>query len=181
MVLDKSDRFNNHSIPPENAQHGAAENAGAVDESDDARSGPAAIHDLQRQYDELREYVGLYLSARIDAIRAAARRTVLSLVTGALVLLVAGSALITATVIGILGIAELIGHLLGDRLWAGYLITGFGLLLIVGLALLVVSSNLKRTSRERTIRKYAKRRQEQRAHFGRDVAGADPSAPRHGE
>ena len=182
MAVDKTDRFSNSSVPPENSSHHASETSSALDDSENERGGPAAVQELQRQYEELLEYVRFYLAARVDTIRVALRRTVLSLVMGTLALFVAGAALATCTVIGILGIANLIGQLLGDRLWAGYLITGFGALLIVGLALLLFSSRLKRTSRERTASKYARRRQEQRARFGRDVAGADPAAARpHGE
>jgi hypothetical protein len=182
MAVDKTDRFSNSSVPPENSSHHAAETSSALDDSENESGGPAAVLELQRQYEELLEYVRFYLAARVDTIRAALRRTALSLVIGTLALFVACAALATCTVIGILGIANLIGQLLGDRLWAGYLITGFGVLLIVGLALLLFSSSLKRTSRERTASKYARRRQEQRARFGRDVGGADPAAARpHGE
>jgi membrane protein implicated in regulation of membrane protease activity len=77
--------------------------------------------------------------------------------------------LITAAVLALLGLAQWIGDALGDRLWAGYLIVGWGLLLLVAAGLAAAMVYLQRRFRTQTVNKYDKRRRNQRARFGHDL------------
>lgn len=137
----------------------------------DETGGPEAFRRLQSQLEELAEYAKLYASARKDAIVATVRNLALLAVAGILALLIGSAMLITAAVIGLIGLAQLIGVALGDRLWAGYLVTGFGLLALVAIAVAVALVVLQRRFRKQTVDKYVKRHKSQRARFGHDVAG----------
>jgi membrane protein implicated in regulation of membrane protease activity len=148
---------------------------------DTDQAGPASARRLQRQLEELDEFARYYLAARLDAILASVRRTAMSLLAAILAVLILAACLVTCAVIVILGLAELVGRMLGDSPGAGYLVTGFGLLIISALALVIVMALVQRSSRERTARKYAQRRHEQKTRFGHDVAEqaeAQRQAPR---
>ncbi len=137
---------------------------------DDAPAGgPEALGRLQAQLEEMAEYARLYASARKDAIVAALRKVALLAAAGIVALLIVTATLVTAAVIALLGLAQLIGAALGDRLWAGYLITGFGLLALVALGLAVSIFAMQRRFHKQTLEKYARRHQAQRARFGHDV------------
>jgi hypothetical protein len=138
---------------------------------DDApRGGPEAIGRLERQFEELVEYLRLYFAARQDALRAALRRWALWLIALAAGLAVLVAAVGAAAVIAILGLAQLVGQSLGDRPWAGYVVTGTGLLAILAAVLAVAMTVLARRFRNKTVEKYARRHREHRARFGRDAA-----------
>jgi hypothetical protein len=68
-----------------------------------------------------------------------------------------------------LGIADLVGQQVG-RPWAGYVITGFGFLALCGLGLVAAVFMLRRSFRKKTMKKYARRHEEQRRRFGHDAA-----------
>lgn len=160
---------NRFDSSPSDASQSATD-SGADDES--LRGGPEAIERLHAQFEELVDYVRLYLSARADALVASLRRLGLWLVVGAVGLVVTFAMLTAAAVIGILGIADLVGQALGERPWAGYVVTGFGLLAIVALGLLAAVLVLRRSFRNQTVEKYARRHREQRTRFGHDAAQA---------
>ncbi len=168
MATNSTDSFPRGPAPPD-------------DTPDADQTGPASARRLQRQLEELDEFARYYLAARLDAILASVRRTAMSLVVAILGVLILAACLVTCAVIAILGIAELVGRMLGDSPGAGYLVTGFGLLVISALALVIVMALVQRSSRERTARKYAQRRHEQKTRFGHDVtdqAEAQRQAPR---
>ncbi len=145
--------------------------ARSPDDADDAqRGGPEAVERLHRQAEELGEYVRHYFAARGDSIRAALRTFGLWLVAGLIGLTVLVAVLSTAAVIAILGVAQLAGQALGDRPWAGYLVTGFGLLAIAAVVLFTAIVILRRRFRKDTVEKYARRHKQQQARFGHDVA-----------
>jgi membrane protein implicated in regulation of membrane protease activity len=152
------------------------------DDTPDAdQAGPATTRRVQRQLEELDEFARYYLAARLDAILVSVRRTAMSLLAAILAVLILAACLVTCAVIAILGLAELVGRMLGDSPGAGYLVTGFGLLVISALALAILMALVQRNSRERTARKYAQRRHEQKTRFGHDVtdqAEAQRQAPR---
>jgi len=133
-------------------------------------TGPEALRRLQAQLEELSEYARLYAAARKDAILASTRNVALWAAAGVVGLVVVSAALVTAAVLGLVGLAQIIGIALGDRLWAGYLITGFGLLLIVALSFAAMIVQVRRRFRKQLVDKYAKRHASQRARFGHDVA-----------
>ncbi len=154
-------------MPVNRFDESAADPADTADEP----KGPEAFHRLERQLEELGEYGRLYLSARADAIVARLRQIGLWAVAAVGGVAILCALLATATVIGVLGLAQLIGQALGERLWAGYLITGFGMLALFVAAIVAAAVILPRRFRSKTVKKYERRHQTQRARFGRDVAG----------
>jgi len=148
-----------------------AGSARSPDHDDDApRGGPEAVERLHRQAEELGEYVRHYFAARGDSIRAVLRKFGLWLVAAIVALTVLVAMLSTAAVIAVLGVAQLAGQALGDRPWAGYLVTGLGLLAIAAVVLFTVIVILRRRFRKDTVEKYARRHRQQKARFGHDVA-----------
>ncbi len=148
--------------------------------ADDQRAGgtgPEAFFRLREQLDELVEYGWTYVSARADAIVVVLRRLGLLAVVALVALVIFCAMLATATVVGIVGLALLVGEALGSA-WAGYAVTGFGLLALTMISLLVGVALLQRRFRRSTKKKYERRHQAQRARFGRDVTGAAGGAQR---
>jgi hypothetical protein len=144
----------------------------ADDTSEDADadgSGPAALGRLEKQWEELIEYVSYYLAVRLDAARSSLWRAAILLAAGLLALAVAGGFLVACVVMGVMGLAQLVGVALGDRPWAGNLVTGFGLLAICALAVAIGMMLVNHRFREKTARRHAQRRAQQRERFGHDV------------
>jgi hypothetical protein len=157
-----------HHLPPKHdgPQQGGPEQGGP---ENGQATGPEAFGQAISQLEELSEYLGLYLSAKLDALLAGVRRFGLVAVAAIVGLLVVSGMLATAGAIAVLGVAQLIGEALGERLWAGYLITGFGLMAVVGAALWGAMRWLARSFRRKTVEKYARRHEAQRARFGHDA------------
>jgi hypothetical protein len=162
----------------------SADDSDATQSARDAHAtdgGPAAIGRLERQLEELGELLSFYVSARFDAIKASLMRNAV-LAGAALVAVVAVAALLGGCLaIGILGLAQLVAGALGDRVWAGYVIIGFGLPLACGLAGWAALVIFSRRQAERTRHKYARRRDEQKTRFGRDVQERADSRQRRGD
>ncbi len=130
--------------------------------------GPEAFRRLQSQLEELSDHARLYASAKKDALTSSVRRAALWMVIGAVAAAIAVSIVVTATVFALLGLAQLIGEALGDLPWAGYLITGGGLLLLLAIGMLVALTWLQSRFRKQTVQKYERRHQAQRARYGHD-------------
>jgi hypothetical protein len=145
------------------------EDASGADADDAREGGPEALRRLQAQLEELGEYARFYASAKKDAILASARKLALLGLAGVAAFAVFCTMLITAAVLALLGLAQWIGDALGDRLWAGYLIVGWGLLLLVAAGFAAAVIYLQRRFRTQTLNKYDKRRRNQRARFGHDL------------
>jgi hypothetical protein len=125
---------------------------------------------LLRSLGELKEYIGYYLSAQGDAVRLKIRQGLAWAVLGIAGGLVGLAALITSVVLLLDGAAEGLAILFGGRLWAGELVTGAIILLVAGIVAYVVVARITKTSRQRIIQKYERRRQKQRVEFGYDVS-----------
>ncbi len=143
------------------------------------RGGPEAVHRLQAQLEELGEHARMYVQARKDAMLATSRKLVLWALAGIIGFAVLCTMLITATVLGMTGLAQVIGVGLGDRAWAGNLIAGFGLLLLVAVGLVVSIRLVQSRFHKQTVKKYAQRHQAQRSRFGHDVGQAGSEAERN--
>jgi hypothetical protein len=130
--------------------------------------GPEVFRRFQSQLEELGDYARLYASAKKDALTSSVRRAALWVAVSLVAAAIAVSTVITATVLALLGLAQLIGEALGDRPWAGYLITGGGLLLLLAIGMLVALTTLQSKFRKQTVQKYERRHQAQRARFGHD-------------
>jgi hypothetical protein len=128
----------------------------------------AVKHSLHA-FAELREYFSYFVAAKLDGIKLSLRRAGIFAALG-IVALLAGSALVvTAVVMVCAGLAQLIAQALDGRAWAGNLIVGLGVLLLVGGGTWFGMSFLTGKSRKWTVKKYELRRTRQRADFGHDV------------
>lgn len=140
--------------------------------------GPEAVRRLQRQLEELGEYARLYASAKKDGIIATIRGAVLWAIVGLTAAAIGLSVLVTAAVLTMLGLAQLIGEALDGQLWAGYLIAGGGLLLLVLAVLVGGVIFLQARFRKQTVKRYAKRHQDQQTRFGHDATERSRAAER---
>jgi hypothetical protein len=135
-----------------------------------AGKGPEAFRQLQAQLEELADYARLYVSAKKDAITCSLRRAAVWAAIGVVAASVAVTTVITSTVLTMIGLSQLIGEALGDRPWAGYLITGGGLILLLAVGTLIALTTLQSRFRKQTVQKYERRHQAQRNRFGHDAS-----------
>ena len=172
--------------PRTGAPRGATDRFGQADRSaatgaavPDEQSPAEALRGIKAHLTELAEYVGYFLSAKADGIKVALRNAGMYAVIG-VIGLIAGSAFVTSTVVLFcVGVAAALTRLFGGRLWAGTLVTAILFMAILAGGILLGMKWLSKSSRERTVRKYASRQQQQRAKFGTDVQSrsADPADP----
>jgi hypothetical protein len=134
-----------------------------------APSEPSPLEPLLSNLAALRSYAEHYLSARVDALKHRVRGAVLALVLGALGLLAAAAALVTAVVLTLRGVAAGLTALLGGRGWAGDLLTGAGILIGTGLGVYFLVRGWIGSSRRKMVHKYERQREHERDAVGRDV------------
>lgn len=145
--------------------------------TDDAarRPGPG-WRDLLERAPELAEYASYYAAVQADRMRVAAQKTAWRIAMGACLGLVGVAAVATAAILVVVGLAGAVGQLFRDAPWAGQLIVGAVLLLIVAAAFGILRTRAAGRMRKGMLEKYAKRQRQQLAKFGRNVgstAGAD--------
>ena len=119
---------------------------------------------------ELKEYFSYYLSAKSDAFKASIRNIGIMAAVGVLALAVAVALVVTATVLLCVGIAQALAVAMHGTTWAGNLIVGGGLLLILFGGAILGSRMLAAAARKRTMQKYELRQSQQRQSYGRSVA-----------
>ncbi|HVR73939.1 MAG TPA: hypothetical protein VMT52_06380 [Planctomycetota bacterium] len=132
-----------------------------------------AFQDLMKDVRELREYAAHFVAAKIDGVKARVRAIVLKAALGLAALLFGAVLVSTGIVILLAGLVNGAAVLFGDRLWAGQLLVGGGLLAVVGgtVSWVLWSS---RQVRKKVKRKYEQRHARQRGQFGHDVHGEVP-------
>jgi membrane protein implicated in regulation of membrane protease activity len=147
------------------------------DPATDQRGPAAHFKAAQRRFDELKEYVSYLIAAKIDAYKLMMLNAAVYGALGVIGLLAGAALVVTAVALTCIGVAEGLAALFGGRPWLGNLVTGVLLLGAVATAALVGLKFLSRQSRQRTLKKYAARQQQQRARFGEDVeqAGQNPA------
>jgi len=143
-------------------QHAGGNGHGTADRAATDETPREALSDAMMRFAELKAYFAQYIAARADGIKLSVRKVVLLAVMGVLGLLVGGAVLVTAAVIIVTGLAQLIGHLLGDRLWAGNLIVGVLVLGLVGLMTWLVVRKMTQASHKATVNRYERRLKQQR-------------------
>src|SRR5687767_9373499 len=126
----------------------------------------------QRRLQELQEYVSYFISAKTDSIKLTVVNGVIYAALGVVGLFAGATLVVTAVVLACIGVAGALAALFGNRPWLGNLITGVLLLGILGAAVVIGLKKLTGASKERTLKKYAARQQQQRAKFGADVEQA---------
>ena len=135
----------------------------------DEQSPAEAFADVKTRVAELTEYAGYFLSAKVDGIKLAIRNAGVYAALGAVGLFAGGALVATAVVLLLRGIAGGLGTLFGGRLWLGELVTAVVFLALIGGGAVFALRRMTAASRERTVKKYESRKQQQRARYGTDV------------
>jgi tetrahydromethanopterin S-methyltransferase subunit G len=128
-----------------------------------------ALKDVSTRLSELGEYVSYYLTAKVDGLKATGRNIGIYAALGVVGLIAASAMIMTLVVLTFVGIAHGIGDLLWDKWWLGDLITGVLFLTLLAVGAMIMMKKLTASSRERTVKKYAARQQQERTQFGTDV------------
>jgi len=134
-----------------------------------ARSGfgpPHPLEGISKHVREIIEYANFYVEARKDMLRATVRGLIWKAVAG----IVAGIAGVTVIIVAVVyllsGIAHGLGRLFGDEFWLGELVTAIVIFLGLIVAGWIALRSINRKARERTMKKYERRQQQQRERFG---------------
>jgi len=141
------------------------------DEAADADTPPSeAFRAAMAQMGELKEYAAQYIAAKADLARLSLRKVMILAMLGILGMFAGAAAIITLVVQVLSGLSQLIASLLGDRAWAGNLIVGGGLLLVLAAVCWLSMHHLSGVWRDSTVKRYERRHAQQRARFdGHDV------------
>lgn len=136
-------------------------------------TGPDALDEAIRHAAEARDYFTYWLAAEADRIKLRLRRAAMWAIVGLAALAIVVAIVMTAAGLLLVGIAELIGNLLGGHPWLGAIITGAGLLLVAGLAIALGLWSWQKSSFEAVRHRFAARRRRQRAKFGHSIEPSD--------
>jgi hypothetical protein len=128
-----------------------------------------AFRAAAEQVGELKAYASQYVAAKLDGVKLSIRRAVLYAALGVVGLIVAIGTVATAAALFVTGLAQAVSALLGGRAWAGNLIIGGGLLLIILGATWFVIQRMFKSSRKATVDRYEQRLQRQRVQHGHDA------------
>jgi hypothetical protein len=120
---------------------------------------------------ELREYVGYFVSAKVDGIKLTFRNIALYAVLGLVAGVVGLGLLVTAAVLLLTGLAGAIGAIFEpDKPWLGALIVGFVVLVGVFVGVWLVMKKVTGASHRATVQRYENRKRDERGQFeGHDV------------
>jgi hypothetical protein len=142
---------------------------------------PDALKLLAKQVRELGAYFSYYAAARADTFKLSLRNTLLGIVLGALGFVALSGLVVTAGWLLLIGLAEGLGVLCGDRAWVGNLLAGT--LLLSGLAAGTSGMLLAhgRAARQRKVEEYEKRQARQATEFGRNVSERAAAAGTNGK
>jgi hypothetical protein len=145
---------------------------GSGQQADPSRAGRnrGSVRFLLRDVQALYAYSLHYLAARTDSIVMRARKILLWVILGCVMLAVGVTALLVAVALVLAGIADGISTLLGGQYWAGALITGVGVLAFFAIVAAVAAWAWIGGSANKTREKYQRRREQQRAAFGEDIS-----------
>jgi hypothetical protein len=117
---------------------------------------------------EIREYVAIYVAARVDALKLVLRQVVLYAVLGIIGLLAAATGVIMAVALLLMGAADGISATIpGHQHWVGDFIVGGSVLALLGVGAYMVAKSVARSSRKLTVEKYESRKRNQRVQSDR--------------
>ena len=139
--------------------------------ADEAERAPAeAFQEFKTHLGELKEYASYYVAAKADGFKASFRNLGLYAALGVVGLLAGGAIVVTAAVQLLTGLAGAIGAIFEpDRPWIGNIVVGFIILAAIGVGTMLFMKKFTAASRERTVKKYESRQQQQRVQYGHDV------------
>jgi len=135
-------------------------------ERGDGHGPPHPLDGVMQRVREVIEYANFYVEARKDVLRAAVRGLIWKAAVGLVGAIAAVAVIIVSAVYLMSGIAHGLGSLFGERYWLGELVTGLAVFLILSGASFFAIKSLTKKARERTIKKYERRQQQQRERFG---------------
>ena len=155
---------------------GAGGRMGDSWEDDPVERSPAdAFKDVGQTLGELLAYAAYYVAAKADGIKASLRNLGMVAVLGIVGLIAGGSIIVTASVLLLTGIAGAISAIFRsdytppDRTWIGEITVGLLVLGGIGVGTILFMKKFTAASRERTVKKYESRQQQQRVQYGHDV------------
>jgi hypothetical protein len=128
-----------------------------------------ALKDAFGQISELRAYAVHYISAKADQIRLTIRKAGIYAVLGIIGLMAGAALVMTAVVLLCVGLAGALSAWIGTGIWAGSLIVGGFVMLVLGAGIGWLLWWFPRASRARTVQKYEDKRRQQQADYGHDV------------
>jgi hypothetical protein len=155
------------------ADDGANSEHDPADASSARPTGPDALQEALHRVGEAREYFTHLVAAEIERVKLRLRTAAAWAVVAITALVLLLAVLVAAAGLLLLGLAELIGNLLGGHTWLGLVVVGGGILLLgtgaVAWALWAWQASAYDAAKER----FAARRRRQQAQFGHSVD--DPS------
>lgn len=145
-----------------------------ADEAGGSHAANGRIHmveELGRQFSELKDYASYYLVAKADQVKLTLRNLGLYAALGVLGALAGAALIITATVLLVQGLAQLVNKPLPYALqpWLGNIVVGLLLLGLVGGGAYWAMNKVFGASRKRTVQKYENRRRQQSVNYGHNV------------
>jgi len=149
---------------------GRLDDAWEADPSIADRAPADAFKQVGDAFGELKEYASYYVAAKADGIKASVRNLGLYAALGIVGLLAGGAIIVTAAVQLLTGLAGAIGAIFEpDRPWVGNIVVGLLILGGIGVGTMLFMKKFTAASRERTVKKYESRQQQQRVQYGHDV------------
>lgn len=118
---------------------------------------------------ELIEFGSYYLTAQVDRLKLTAINVAMFAILGLVVAFVGVAVVLTAGVLLVVGIADMLGALFGGRVWLGQLVTSVVILGAVLAGVFVVFKTVLTQSRKKVVASYEQRKSQQRADLGTDV------------
>ena len=118
---------------------------------------------------EIRDYAGYYAETKTDALKVKATTLAVYAALGVVGAVVGLAALATAGVFLVSGLAKGLTALFGGQAWLGELVTGLGLLVLLGVGAFIGLKVLTGSTKRKLMAKYEQRHQDQRAKFDTDV------------
>jgi len=143
----------------------------------DTPTGPDALNEALRHAAETREYFIHWLAAEADRLKLRVRRAAMWMILGVAALAIVVAIVMTAAGLLLVGLAELIANLLGQRAWLGAVITGGGILLLAAAGIAIGMWSWQKSAFEKVRQRYAVRLRSQEAKVGRSLEAADGDVP----
>lgn len=168
------------SVEPPDAPEPTNSSTEAADEPPPSEASPSELlSEASLKFSEAGEYLASYLRSQVDRAKLTARDWVAWIILAFLALFLVASVLVTAVVFLLYGAAQGLTQVFGGRIWAGYLTTGGGLLLILSLGLKWERSLSKKRALKKRLKEYEEQLRHQTRDYGHNAleraAGAAPA------
>ena len=125
-----------------------------------------AMEALPKQFQEIWEHLGDYLAAKWALSKGEIKNGILIFALSTLLVFLFSGALLIAVAFVFYGSALLLSEALGGRPWAGYLISGAGLLLMVAIYIRWKLGALRRAAVKKRIQDYEQKLDQQKVRYG---------------